>query len=408
MSTLWWGGRAGGSSFVQRTNTKGHSVNQSRLFRVGILGFGFIGKVHAYAYQTLPFFYNPVPLPTRITDVVTSRKETAEQARQVVGADRAGTDYRDITENPDIDIVHICTPNHLHKDELVSALRHGKHIYCDKPLVAQWSEANEVLEAFDGYGGTTQITFQNRFFPATIRARQLVEAGRLGDILGFRATYLHSGSADPEAPLKWKLTSRAGGGVIADLGSHLLDLVEHLAGAVESLTATTHIAYGERPTPEDPTTRIPVDAEDSVVMLVRLASGAVGTVEATKLATGSEDDLRCEIEGSRGALRFHLMDPHHLEYYDLDAHPNALDQVRGWIRLNTGQRYDFPATRFPSPKAPIGWLRAHVACLANFLRAVANQQSASPDLRRGVRVQWLMEAARRAAGTSQWVSVGRM
>ncbi|MFO7905720.1 MAG: Gfo/Idh/MocA family protein [Planctomycetota bacterium] len=378
-------------------------MNSPNVHRVGILGFGFIGKVHAYAYQTLPFFYDPVPLATRITHVVTSRRETAEQAQRVVGAAHGGTDHRDVTENPEVDIVHVCTPNHLHKDALVSALRHGKHVYCDKPLVAQWSEVEEVLLALQGHQGTTQMTFQNRFFPAILCARQLVEDGGLGEILGFRATYLHSGSVDPDAPLKWKLTARAGGGVIADLGSHVLDLVEHLAGPVESLTATTHIAHADRPTLTDPSTRVPVDAEDSVVMLARLPSGAVGTLEATKIATGSEDELRCEIEGSRGGLRFNLMDPHHLDYYDMSAHVNPSNPVRGWTRLNTGQRYELPATRFPSPKAPIGWIRAHVACLANFLQAVANRRPAAPDLRQGVRVQRLMEAAHRAAARQQWV-----
>lgn len=150
---------------------------------------------------------------------------------------------------------------------------------------------------------------------------------------------------------------------------------------------------------------VSVDAEDSVVMLARLASGAAGTVEATKIATGSEDELRCEIEGTGGGLRFNLMDPHHLEYYDMSANINPSNPLRGWTRLDTGQRYEFPATRFPSPKAPIGWLRAHVACLANFLQAVAKPQSAAPDLKQGVRVQRLMEAARRAAANSQWVEV---
>ena len=107
-----------------------------KTYRVGILGFGFIGKVHAYGYLNLPLFYDPVAAAARITHVVTSRPETAEKARRIVGADVAATDYRAVTENPEIDIVHICTPNHLHKEALLSAMRHQKHIYCDKPLVA--------------------------------------------------------------------------------------------------------------------------------------------------------------------------------------------------------------------------------------------------------------------------------
>ncbi len=112
-------------------------------------------------------------------------RKRAEKARQTLGAEVAATDYRAVTENPRIDIVHICTPNHLHKEALLSAIAHQKHIYCDKPLVATMAEAEEVRAALAGYRGTAQMTFQNRFFPATMRAKQLVEDGRLGQIAGF-------------------------------------------------------------------------------------------------------------------------------------------------------------------------------------------------------------------------------
>lgn len=380
-------------------------MNQSRVYRVGILGYGFIGKVHAYAYRTLPFYYDPLPLDTRITHVVTSQPGTAEAARQALEADHGDTDYRRVTENPEIDIVHICTPNHLHKSALVSALSHGKHVYCDKPIVARWDEVGDVEQALQIHRGVTQMTFQNRFLPSTICAGRLMEQGILGDILGFRASYLHGGSADPHAPLKWKLTAAAGGGVIADLASHVFDFLEYLVGPLQSLTAATHIAYRQRPAIGDPETLADVDTEDSVVMLARLASGAAGTLEATKIATGSEDELRCEIEGARGALRFNLMDPHHLEFYDAVAQAGVCGNVGGWTRLDTGQRYAAPATTFPSPKAAVGWVRAHVACLANFLQAIAEDRPAAPDLQQGIRVQRLMHAARQSAAQQQWVEV---
>ncbi len=208
-----------------------------RTYNVGILGFGMIGKVHAYGYLNLPLCYDPVPLRARITHVVTSREETAEKARQTIGADVAGTDFRAVTENPQINIVHICTPNHLHKAALLSAIAHEKHIYCDKPLVATMTEAEEIRASLGGtrvcataglsssardttglsgsaantagqagsgtqpgYRGTAQMVFQNRFFPATMRAKQLVAEGALGEVLGFRACYLHGGSAAPTRP----------------------------------------------------------------------------------------------------------------------------------------------------------------------------------------------------------------
>jgi len=373
-------------------------------YTVGIIGFGFIGRVHAYGHLTLPFFYDPVPCQTKITHVCTSRQETAEKGRLQIGAQFSTTDFRDITENPEVDIVHICTPNNLHKEQLLSAMRHNKHIYCDKPVVVNMDEANEIQVALKDYRGIAQMTFQNRFFPATIRARQLIDEGFLGKVLEFRACYLHSGSADPNAPLKWKLSAKSGGGVIADLGSHILDLMHYLLGDFEELFATTHIVYSERPSLHNPKVKVKVDAEDCVKMLVRSRSGALGTIEASKIATGTEDELRFEIHGSLGALRFNSTDPHHLEAYDARLADQPVGGRRGWTRIDTGQRYPKPAG-FPGPKFSIGWMRTHVACLAHFLQSVATGTSASPGLGQGIYVQKLIERARISAETKSWTKV---
>lgn len=374
-------------------------------YRVGIIGFGFIGKVHAHGYVNMPFYYSPQPIKAKITHVCTSNINTAEAGRALIGADLAITDFRQITENPDIDIVHICTPNHLHKNALLSAMEHNKHIYCDKPLVASLSEADEIQEALHQYHGTAQMTFQNRFFPATIRAQQLIQEGFLGKILEFRCCYLHSGNAEPTAPLKWKLTAEAGGGVIADLASHVLDLMHFMVGDYESIVASTHTAYPERPSIENPKHMLPVNAEDSVMILARMRNGALGHIEATKIATGSEDELRFEIHGSHGALRFNTMNPHQLEAYDMSAQSAPIGGFRGWTAIDTGHRYPEPASGFPTPKASIGWLRSHIACLASFLQSVAEGKPGYPGLEQGIYVQKLMHACRESAKNGCWINI---
>ncbi|MBN1669722.1 MAG: Gfo/Idh/MocA family oxidoreductase [Kiritimatiellae bacterium] len=375
-----------------------------RSYNVGIVGFGFIGRVHAYGHVNMPLFYDPAPCRTRITHVCTAHPASAEKGRDQLGATHAVTDFRAITENPDIDIVHICTPNNLHKDALLSAMRHNKHIYCDKPLVADMREADEIRAALPAYRGIGQMTLQNRFFPATLRAKQLIDDGFLGQPLEFRACYLHSGSADPDAPLKWKLARESGGGVIADLGSHILDLIHHLLGDYEELLAATRIAYPDRPSADDPATRVKVEAEDCMMVLARMRSGAIGHIEASKIATGTEDDLRFELHGSRGGLRFESMRPHGLEAYDMRAPGKPLGGQRGWTRIDTGQRYPEPAG-FPSPKLSIGWIRSHMACLVNFLNAVVAGKPTEPGLEQGIHIQHLMECTRQSAQERAWVRV---
>ena len=149
-----------------------------------------------------------------------------------------------------------------------------------------------------------------------------------------------------------------------------------------------------------------VDAEDCVMMLVKTKSGAIGTIEATKIATGAEDEMRIEIHGSKGALRFNGMDAHHLEAYDTRATDKPIGGVRGWTRIDTGQRYPAPEGGFPGPKFGIGWLRGHAACLNNFLQCVAAGKPASPGLDQGIYIQQLMDCAQRSAREQRWVEVG--
>jgi predicted dehydrogenase len=369
---------------------------------VGIIGYGFIGKVHAYAYRTIPFHYDPPPVAVRLVGVATARPETAEAARRHGGFETCTTDWRSLIERRDIQVINICSPNAVHPEQLAAAMAAGKHIYCDKPLTATGEEAEEVARASLAWKGIGQMTFHNRFFSAPQRARQLVEEGFIGTPLSLRAVYLHSGSVDPAVPMKWRFRKSEGGGVLRDLGSHLIDLVDWLAGPIAAVRAETRILYPTRPDGRGGSAV--VDTEDQVVMAVRLASGALGTLEASKIATGAEDDLRLEIHGSRGALRFSLMEPDFLEVYDLSTPDQPLGGTRGWTRIATLQRYPAPSV-FPSPRATSGWLRGHVHCLWNFLDAVARGTPAEPSLHRGVEVQRIMGCAERSVETGRWEAV---
>jgi len=374
----------------------------AQVLRVGFVGFGFIGKVHAYCHLNMPLFYDPPPVRTTLAGVCTSRSETARQAKERFGFDIATDNYRDITGSPDIDIVHITGPNVFHRDHLLSAMAAGKHIYCEKPLTAEVQEAHDVDRALPDYRGIHQMCLQNRFFPATLRAKQLVDEGFLGQVLSFRAAYLHSGSADPEAPLKWKLDQAMGGGVLLDLGSHVIDLVRHLCGEFEQVLMDSSIAYPQRPSVSDPTRKVAVEAEDLTILLVRTASGALGTIEASKVATGTEDELRIEIHGSASALRFNSMQPNYLEVYERESPDEPIGGTRGWKAIATVQRYPKPAG-FPGPKFSVGWIRSHLACLHNFLTGVAEAKMPDPGLPVGVRLQEIMAAAQQSRDTRSWV-----
>jgi predicted dehydrogenase len=369
-------------------------------YRVGIIGFGFIGKVHTYAYANIPLFYEQPDFATRITHLCTAHPESAQRAAELVGASHACTDFRQITDDPDIDIVNICSPNEYHCEALLAAIAHNKHIYCDKPLVANFAEAQKVQAALANYRGIAQMTLQNRFFPATMRAKQLIDEGRIGDILEFRGRYLHSGSADPKTPLRWKLEA----GTVADLGSHILDLISYLLGDFAALQAATHIAYPQRPSLSDPNKLLPVQAEDNMIVTAKLPNGAIGSISASKIATGTEDEVSFELHGTKGALRLEAMNWDQLFFYDCSAQNAPLGGLRGWTAIDCGQRYPKPAG-FPTPKAAIGWMRGHMHCLYNFLNDVHRGQASGPSLQRGVYIQYLMDKVCQSAQTGKWVAL---
>jgi len=356
---------------------------------VAILGFGFIGRVHAYAHLNLPLFYDPPPLRTKLIGVATGSEKSAGRAKALLDFEIATTDQIELINRDDVDIVHICTPNDVHGEALLAAIGANKHIYCEKPLTATVEEAERVAKALAGYRAAGQMTFNYRFLPATLRAKQLMEEGRLGRISHFRGAYLHAGNLDGRRPLNWKADAAHGGGVLNDLGSHVIDLLGHLLGPLEPLHAVTRVWARERSSAADPARKIARVGEDFVMVTMRTADGAPGVIEASKIATGTEDELRFEIHGEKGALRFDLMAPNWLEFYDQSDADAPLGGQRGWKRIATVGRYDKPGG-FPSSKNTLGWERAHLHCVYSFLEAIAQGRPAEPSLMHGVEMQRLL------------------
>lgn len=370
---------------------------------MGIIGFGFMGKMHTFGYKTIPLYYSDLPFKIRLVGVCNRTRHKAERARDTVGFEFATDAADEILDHPDIDVVNICTPNIYHKDAVIRALQRGKHIYCDKPLAVNHQEAVEILEQLNQADVVTQMAMNNRFFPATMRAKNLIDEGRIGKITSFRVSYLHSGSVNLEKPLGWKQEKRFGGGVLLDLGSHVLDLIYYLLGEFSAVFAETQILYNKRPDQDGKLVKISV--EDAVYIILKIKGGATGIVEVSKIATGTEDELRLEIHGVKGALRFNLMKPNWLEFFDNTQPETPLGGLRGFTRIECGQRYEKPGGGFPSSKAAVGWTRAHVHSLYNFLQCVHEGKPAVPSIQEGVYIQYIMEKVYESAQRRKWIEL---
>lgn len=372
---------------------------------IGLVGFGFIGKVHTYGYRTLKLFYDPAPVTPRLIGVCTSRPETAVRAAEIGEFLYGTTNLTDLLEDERIQIIDIATPNHLHHEQIVQAAAAGKHIYCDKPLTTSLASAKDIARCLQAHPYVLHgMTFHVRFIPATMRARQLIQEGFLGRVFHFRAAYYHAGYADPRRPISWRLSKEAGGGALSDLGSHIIDLMRYLLGEYVAVRASMETFITQRPAAAGASELKPVEVDDYVALEARLANGARGFLEASRFATGSQDNLEFVIFGEKGALRFNMMDPNFLYAYDATCPEADLGGRRGWTQIECVQRYPKPSV-LPSPKLPIGWMRFHVHCLYDFLQAIAEGRLGAATIYDGVRTQAVDEAVRQSAVTGNWADV---
>jgi predicted dehydrogenase len=371
---------------------------------IAMIGYGGIGRVHALAYRAMTYHY-ALPADTfRIVGVATTRPETAQPAAQEIGCQVWTTDYRELLARDDIDLIDCTVPNHKHEEVILAAAEAGKHIYCEKPLAMTVAEGRRMVEAVEKAGVKTQMTFNFRFFPAISRARQLVEAGFLGRVFSFRGRYYRSSYINSDKPLSWRLRKDiSGGGALFDLGSHVLDLIYYLLGDFGSVQATLDTLIKERPLAAGATEKGKVDVDDIAFMHLRMADGTLGLVETSRMGTGATNDLQIEIFGDQGALRFNAADPSWLEVYDVKDAEQPLGGMRGFRKLETVQRYE--GQKAPDWSMPPTFIRTHVECQYQFLKAIWDDSDPSPTLGDGLRVQEALEAAVQSSAEERWVTI---
>lgn len=366
------------------------NTTQKKQIRIGLLGFGSMGRTHTWAVQNLPFFYGELPFEAITAGVCTTSFQKSRRVAEEFHIPRAALNEDELINDPTIDVIDICTPNIFHFETLKKAISAGKHVLCEKPLCISSAQADEIAALPLKEGQITGMVFNNRWLSPILRAKQLIEEDRLGRILSFQGSYLHNSATDPNRPAGWKQDkSVCGGGVLFDLGSHVIDLMSFLCGRITQVSGMSQIAYP---------TRLGLDgnswstnADEAFYMTAITENGAHGMMQVGKLQVGTNDELTFEIYGEKGALRFSLMEPNWLYFYDATLPTAPICGERGFTRLECVGRY--PDMIFPSPKAPAGWLYGHLASMHAYLSAVHEKKAFYPSLSDGAYVQAVMEAA---------------
>ncbi len=265
---------------------------------IGMLGYAFMGRAHSNALKKMAWAVWPPPYLPRLVAIAGRTEAAVSEAARRYGYERWTTNWEDVVSDPAVQIFDNGGPNDVHLEPTVAAARAGKHVICEKPLGRTADEAYEIWSQVAATGVKHMTAFNYRFYPATILAKSLIDAGELGEIYHFRGRYHQEWVMDPQFPKVWRLDKKAAGsGALGDLGAHVIDQARYLVGEVANVTGLMKTFIHERPGGT-------VDVDDAFQATVEFESGANGTFEATRFAPGRKNQMRWEINGSKGTLVF--------------------------------------------------------------------------------------------------------
>ena len=367
---------------------------------VALIGYGFMGKAHSNAYAQVGHFF---PHLTKVRrKVVCGRGQAGLQAlAHAWGWEETETDWRRVIQRPDVDLVDVCTPNYLHAEMAIAAAEAGKMVLCEKPLANTLAEAEAMVAAAAGV--PTFVWFNYRRVPAVEFAARLLAQERIGRVYQYRSQYLQQWGPDPNRPNNWKMSRRtAGSGVNGDLNSHLLDMAMMLLGPIREVSATMETFLPEKPDPSSPGQTYRIDIDDAVLVQARFASGTLGSFEATRFATGFQNDNSFVAHGESGMLEFHFEDLNHLTYADMSGEPDLRGR-RKVLAPATGSQAN---PHFWKPGHPIGYEHTFIKSLADFLAGLDAGEPARPTFEDGLAVQRVLDAVERSARERRWIETG--
>src|SRR5918997_114158 len=361
---------------------------------IGMLGYAFMGKAHSNAYKTLAYMTWPPPLDPQLVAIAGRNEEAVSEAARRYGFAEYKTDWKDLIGDDRIQVFDNAAPNNLHAEPTIAAAEAGKHVICEKPLGRDAAESYETWQRVQAAGVKHMCAFNYRFVPAVRLAKEMIEAGDLGEIRHFRGAYLQEWGATDAAV--WRFDRAvAGSGALGDLGAHVIDMARYLVGEIASVAARTQTFQPGR------------EIDDAVEAVVSFEGGAIGTIEASRFATGRKNAFTWEINGSKGPVRFDLERLNELEVHLAGSTPGA--RAQGFRTVLVSEA-DHPFWEHWWPQGHmIGWEHTFVHELHHLLAAIREDTPVGPHgatLEDGYRAAEVCDAMLRSAeqGTHEAVT----
>ncbi|GAA1526722.1 Gfo/Idh/MocA family oxidoreductase [Agromyces terreus] len=358
----------------------------ARTLRAGFVGAGFMATVHSRAARAAG---------AELTGGASSSPERASAAVERLGLANAFGSVDELLADPDIDVVHVCTPNTTHAAIALAALEAGKHVICEKPLATSVADAERLRTLAAERGLVAAVPFVYRFHPMAREARARVAARETGRLLSVHGAYLQDWLAAPHDD-DWRVDRALGGPsrAFADIGSHLVDLVEFISGdRIVRLNSTIRTVYERR------ATNVDIATEDLVAVVVEMASGAVGTLLVSQVAPGRKNALSIELSGTDASVRFEQERPDRLWVGRAEA-SSLIERDPARLAPDAARLSLVPAGH------PMGYQDAFNAFVADAYAAVAGTRpDGLPGFDDGARAVRVTDAVLRSAASGTWAEV---
>ena len=383
---------------------------------VGLISVGWMGKLHSRAYQALPYVYPETGLRPRLVHAADTAPDRVAYATEVLGYERGSTDYRQVLDDPEVEVVSICAPNMLHREIGVAAAEAGKPFWIEKPVGRTVEETAAVAAAANAAGLVTSIGYNYRHAPAVEHSRQLVASGALGRITNVRAVFFSGYAAEPKGALSWRFDRElAGSGALGDLLSHVVDLLQYVVGPIAEVSALTSLVYAERPIlPMGSATHFaviedgelgPVGNEDYAAALVRFGgdaqgAGAVGTLEASRTIVGPQCGLGFELYGTEGSLAWNFEQMNELRVCLGRGGPH-----QGYTTVLGNPQLGDYAHFQPGPGIAMGYDDLKTIEANKFLVAVSGGERRNCSIDDALSAAEVVAAAERSAADGSWHKV---
>ncbi|MDQ2695119.1 MAG: Gfo/Idh/MocA family oxidoreductase [Pseudomonadota bacterium] len=368
--------------------------------RIGLIGTGYMGKAHAIALRAMPTVFAP-PVNVVCELLAEVNDDLAREKARALGFNRSTGDWRRLVEDPDVDVVDICSPNFLHKEMALAAIAAGKHIYCEKPLSLSTADSLEMTEAAEKAGIKTLVGFNYMRNPAAGLAREIIGNGEIGRIVHFRGTHIEDYMRDPGLPFTWRLQKRfSGTGSLGDL-CHVINMAHYLVGEIDEVCGQLQTVIPQRPIPDRPGAMGAVENDDQAHFMARFKNGAIGTLETSRIATGRKNALTYEINGLQGSITFDQERLSELKLYTADGPAGR----QGFRTLLLGPEH--PDYRHFSPAAGhgLGYNDMKIVEVHALIDGIAHDRPLWPDFRAGYEVDRVIAAVERSHAEGRWVRV---